>query len=123
MWISGDRTSDAGESVHATAQVRSKEGRPHRLSLSCARVRFPPIADISRKVTLGRWAERWRMHWVVVLLVLATVVVGYGGAKVIQDMRAKRWAWAAIGLVVTIAVPTVIAIFAQLLAQYLRYGR
>ena len=63
------------------------------------------------------------MQWVVVLLVLATVVVGYGGAKVIQDMRAKRWAWAAIGLVVAIAVPTVIAIFAQLLAQYLRYGR
>ena len=49
------------------------------------------------------------MHSVVVLLVLATLVVGYGGAKIIQDVRAKRWAWAAIGLVVTIAVPTVIA--------------
>ena len=62
------------------------------------------------------------MHWVVVLLVLAALVVGYGGTKTLQDVRAKRWGWAAIGLVVTIAVPTVIATFAQLLAQYLRYG-
>ena len=63
------------------------------------------------------------MHWVVVVIVLSVAVAGYGGAKTIQDVRAKRWSWAAIGLVVTIAVPTVLAIFAQLLAEYLRYGR
>ena len=63
------------------------------------------------------------MHWVVVLIALAALTVGYGGAKTIQDVRARRWSWAAIGLVVTIAVPMLIAIFAQLVAEFLRYGR
>jgi NhaP-type Na+/H+ or K+/H+ antiporter len=63
------------------------------------------------------------MKWVVALVVLAVLVVGYGGAKTLQDVRAKRWAWSAVGLVLTISVPTTLAIFAQLLAEYLRHGR
>jgi hypothetical protein len=62
------------------------------------------------------------MKWVVACVVLAVLVLGYGGAKTLQDFRAKRWLWSAVGLIVTIGAPTVLAIFAQLLAQYLRHG-
>ena len=54
------------------------------------------------------------------MLILSAVVFGYGGVKTIQDVRAKRWIWAAVGSIVTIAVPAVLAIFAQLLIEYLR---
>jgi hypothetical protein len=62
------------------------------------------------------------MKWVVALIVLAVLTVGYGGAKTVQDFRAKRWLWSAVGLVVTIGAPVMLSVFAQLLAQYLRHS-